>query len=55
MLTTTQVYALEKKYHALHNPLYQQRASITDVRIDYRLQYSIEILGNNRIVGRELN
>jgi len=25
-----QVYALEKKYHALHNPLYQQRASITD-------------------------
>ena len=28
-----EVYALEKKYHALHNPLYQQRASITDVRI----------------------
>ena len=23
---------MEKKYHALHNPLYQQRASITDVR-----------------------
>ena len=33
MLTTTQVYALEKKYHAMHNPLYQQRAAITDVRI----------------------
>ena len=28
-----QVYALEKKYHAMHNPLYQQRAAITDVRI----------------------
>ena len=28
-----EVYALEKKYHALHNPLYQQRASITDVSI----------------------
>jgi len=25
-----EVYALEKKYHALHNPLYQQRAAITD-------------------------
>ena len=28
----SQVYALEKKYHAMHNPLYQQRAAITDVR-----------------------
>ena len=32
-----EVYALEKKYHALHNPLYQQRASITDVSIGHNI------------------